>query len=311
VEVLSTIDQVRARTARARAAGGRVGLVPTMGALHAGHVSLIGAAVADGCDALVTVFVNPLQFAAGEDLDAYPRPIEADLAAAQAAGATWVFVPGDGEMYPQEPLTTVSVAGLGDVMEGASRPTHFAGVATVVTKLFAITGACRAYFGEKDFQQLAIVTRVAADLSLPVDVVGCPIVREPDGLALSSRNVYLTPDERTAAPVLHRALVEAADLIAAGERSVQAVRAHIEARITAEPLAHFDYAEVVDPTTMQPAELALPGVRILAAAQFGIPRLLDNVPTDPAGTSPAIALSTSDLEVSTGDRAPRRGGRDT
>lgn len=180
-----------------------------------------------------------------------------------------------------------------------------------MTKLFAITGACRAYFGEKDFQQLAIVTRVAADLSLPVDVVGCPIVREPDGLALSSRNVYLTPDERTAAPVLHRALVEAADLIAAGERSVQAVRAHIEARITAEPLAHFDYAEVVDPTTMQPAELALPGVRILAAAQFGIPRLLDNVPTDPAGTSPAIALSTSDPEVSTGDRAPRRGGRDT
>ena len=167
MEVLSTIDQVRARTARARAAGGRVGLVPTMGALHAGHVSLIGAAVADGCDALVTVFVNPLQFAAGEDLDAYPRPIEADLAAAQAAGATWVFVPGDGEMYPQEPLTTVSVAGLGDAMEGASRPTHFAGVATVVTKLFAITGACRAYFGEKDFQQLAIVTRVAADLSLP------------------------------------------------------------------------------------------------------------------------------------------------
>ena len=266
MEVLSTIEQVRDATAHVRAGGGTVGLVPTMGALHAGHVSLIGAAVADGCDALVTIFVNPLQFAAGEDLDAYPRPIEADLVAAEAAGAAWVFVPGDGEMYAQDPLTTVSVAGLGDGMEGASRPTHFAGVATVVTKLFAIAGACRAYFGEKDFQQLAIVTRLAADLSLPVDVIGCPIVREADGLALSSRNVYLTPEERAAAPVLHRALVEA-------------VRAHIEARLTAEPLAHFDYAEVVDPATMRPAEVALPGVRILAAAQFGIPRLLDNIAT--------------------------------
>ena len=168
---------------------------------------------------------------------------------------------------------------LGDAMEGASRPTHFAGVATVVTKLFAIAGACRAYFGEKDFQQLAIVTRLAADLSLPVDVVGCPIVREPDGLALSSRNVYLTPEERAAAPVLHRALVEAADLVASGERSVEVVRTHIATRVADEPLAQFDYAEVVDPATMVPAESALPGVRILAAAQFGIPRLLDNVAT--------------------------------
>ncbi len=277
MEVLTTIDQVRARTGEARASGHVVGLVPTMGALHDGHVSHIEAAIADGCDTLVTVFVNPLQFAEGEDLDAYPRPIEADLAAAGAAGAAWVFVPGDGEMYPDSPLTTVSVAALGDRLEGASRPTHFSGVATVVTKLFAIAGRCRAYFGEKDFQQLAVVTRLVADLSLPVEVLGCPIVREPDGLARSSRNVYLTSEQRAAAPVLHRALLEAADVVHAGERRADVVRALIENRIRSEPLAAFDYADVVDPATMRPIETIAVPVRLLAAAQFGIPRLLDNV----------------------------------
>lgn len=281
MEVLTTIDEVRDRTGTTRSSGRAVGLVPTMGALHEGHVSLIDAAIADGCDTLVTIFVNPLQFAEGEDLNAYPRPIEADLAAAEAADASWVFVPADGEMYPDPPLTTVSVASLGDAMEGATRPTHFAGVATVVTKLFGIAGPCRAYFGEKDFQQLAIVTRLAADLSLPVDVVGCPIVREPDGLARSSRNVYLTPEQRAAAPVLNRALAEAADAVASGERSGAVIRAAIERRVRAEPLADFDYAEVVDPATMTPVDDIDGDVRILAAAQFGTPRLLDNVAASP------------------------------
>ena len=284
MEVLTTIDEVRQRAASARTSGRRVGLVPTMGALHAGHVSLIDVAIADGCATLVTIFVNPLQFAEGEDLDAYPRPIEDDLAAAETAGAAWVFVPGDGEMYPEPPLTTVSVAGLGDRMEGAARPTHFSGVATVVTKLFAIAGSCRAYFGEKDFQQLAIVTRLAADLSLPVEVVGCPIVREHDGLARSSRNVYLSPEQRAAAPVLNRALVEAADAVGAGEGSGHAVRSMIERRIRAEPLADFDYADVVDPATMNPVDDITAEVRILAAARFGIPRLLDNVAARPPRT---------------------------
>ncbi|MEZ5383655.1 MAG: pantoate--beta-alanine ligase [Microthrixaceae bacterium] len=280
MDVLTTIDEVRAATGAARSAGRTVGLVPTMGALHEGHVSLMDAAIGDGCALLVTIFVNPLQFAAGEDLSAYPRPLEDDLAASDAAGATWCFVPADGEMYPTEPLTTVSVARLGDAMEGASRPTHFAGVATVVTKLFAIAGACRAYFGEKDFQQLAIVRQLASDLSMPVEVVGCPIVREPDGLARSSRNVYLTARERAAAPVLHRALSQAAEAVRGGETDPAAVLGAIEALVRAEPLAEFDYAAAVDPATMDPVAVTVPGVRLLAAARFGIPRLLDNVATD-------------------------------
>ena len=279
MRVVTTKAEARTRLDAERAAGRTVGLVPTMGALHEGHLSLVRAA-ASRCDLVVlTVFVNPLQFAAGEDLDAYPRPIERDLALAAEAGAHVAFTPDTDEMYPEPTATSVHVEGLTASMEGAARPSHFDGVTTVVTKLFAIAGPCRAFFGEKDFQQLAVVRRMAADLDLPVEVVGCPIVREADGLAMSSRNVYLDPEHRAAASVLHRALRAGAALVAEGERDPSVVRSHVREVVLAEPLARLDYAEVVDPDTLEgPGRLA-PGqpLRLLVAAHLGATRLLDNV----------------------------------
>ncbi len=278
MDVLTTKVALRARLDADRASGRSVGLVPTMGALHAGHLSLLAAA--RECDVVVlTVFVNPLQFGVGEDLDAYPRPIERDLALAEEHGADIVFTPTTGEMYPEPMVTTVHVDGLTATMEGATRPTHFDGVTTVVTKLFAIAGACRAYFGEKDYQQLAVVARMVADLDLPVSVVPCPIVREPDGLALSSRNVYLTAPERVAASVLHRALRAGAALIEAGERDAEVVRDHMADIVAREPLARPDYCEVVDAATLAPSATLVPGtsVRLMVAGGFGVPRLLDNL----------------------------------
>ncbi|MDQ4090828.1 MAG: pantoate--beta-alanine ligase [Actinomycetota bacterium] len=235
----------------ARAAGRTVGLVPTMGALHEGHASLIRRAAAE-CDvAAVTVFVNPLQFGPSEDFATYPGDLDADVDVAGAAGAAVVFAPPIDDMYPDgAPAVTVHVAGE-DVLEGASRPGHFDGVATVVAKLFNLAGPCRAYFGEKDWQQLRVVRRLVADLSFPVEVVACPTVREADGLALSSRNVRLSPEERRAATVLYRALTayparEMADVVAE------------------EPLATLDYAVV------------LPD-RLVIAARIGGVRLIDNV----------------------------------
>jgi pantoate--beta-alanine ligase len=279
MEVVTTKAAFRSRLDAERAAGRTVGLVPTMGALHDGHLSLIRAALAE-CDLVaLTVFVNPLQFAVGEDLDAYPRPLERDLDLAGSAGATVVFTPSTDEMYPRPTATTVHVEGLTASMEGASRPTHFDGVTTVVTKLFNIAGPCRAYFGEKDFQQLSVVRRMASDLDQPVEVVGCPIVREADGLAMSSRNVYLSPDERTAASVLNRALRAGAALVEQGERDPGAVAAHMAAVIGSEPRARIDYAEVVDPDTLERPGALEPGgrVRLLVAAGLGQTRLLDNV----------------------------------
>lgn len=254
-----------------------MGLVPTMGYLHAGHASLIAAAAADNDLVVVTSFVNPLQFAAGEDLDSYPSDPERDESVVAAAGGHVVFRPSRDEMYPRPMITTVSVAELSKVMEGASRPTHFDGVTTVVTKLFSIVGRCRAYFGEKDFQQLAIVRRMTADLSLPVDVVGCPTVREPDGLALSSRNVYLSPDERKAAPVLNRALRSGAAAIEAGESDASVVRAEMRSIIDAEPMARLDYVELADPETLAPLERCDSRARLFGAVRFGRARLIDNV----------------------------------
>lgn len=279
MDVLTTKAAMRAHLDGLRAQGRTVGLVPTMGALHDGHLSLVRAAAAE-CDVVaITIFVNPLQFAAGEDLDAYPRPIERDLELAAGAGVTVAFTPDTAEMYPTPTATNVHVEGLTSVMEGAARPTHFDGVTTVVTKLFNIAGPCRAYFGEKDFQQLSVVRRMAADLDQPVTVVGCPIVREPDGLAMSSRNVYLSPDERTAAAVLNRALRAGAALVERGERSPAAVAGRMAEVVAAEPLARLDYAEAVDPATLQAPDALVPGheVRLLVAAGLGSTRLLDNV----------------------------------
>lgn len=279
MQVISTKEEFRRLLDAERLAGRSVGLVPTMGALHAGHRSLIDAAGAE-CDVVaLTIFVNPLQFAAGEDLSAYPRPIERDLELAASAGVSVVFTPTTEEMYPVPTATTVHVAGLTTSMEGAARPTHFDGVTTVVTKLFNLAGACRAYFGEKDFQQLAVITRMAADLDQPVEVIACPILREADGLALSSRNIYLSPEDRAAAVVLSRSLWRAEQLILGGERDARAVAAALMAWVGEEARAELEYAQVVDAATLEPVDELRPGavLRLIMTVRFGTTRLLDNL----------------------------------
>jgi pantoate--beta-alanine ligase len=277
VKVHETIDGFRRALDAERHAGRVVGLVPTMGYLHAGHRSLMDAAVAGADVAALTIFVNPLQFAPTEDLSSYPRDLDRDLAMAREAGITHVFQPSVDEMYPVPVVTTVSVAGVSATLEGASRPTHFAGVATVVAKLFSIAGPCRAFFGEKDFQQLAVVRAMVRDLSIPVEIVGCATVREPDGLALSSRNVYLSPAERAAAPVLHRALQAGRATVLAGERDADAVRRTMHEIVATEPLARLDYAEVVSAATFEVPRPLAGELRLLIAARFSKARLIDNV----------------------------------
>jgi pantoate--beta-alanine ligase len=274
VRVLETIAEFSAALDAERRAARSVGLVPTMGALHDGHASLVERAARD-CDVVaVTIFVNPLQFGANEDLDAYPRTLDADVKLAEQAGAALVFAPTVREMYADGTATTVSVASdMTGVLEGASRPGHFDGVATVVAKLFAMAGRCRAYFGEKDFQQLAVVRRMAADLSFPVEVVPCPTVRADDGLALSSRNAYLTEDERRAAPVLHRALQTGATALAAGEDPEPVMAAEL----ATEPLVTTEYAVVVDAATLQRPAALVGDLRLLVAARLPSARLIDNL----------------------------------
>jgi pantoate--beta-alanine ligase len=279
MQVISTKSEFRRGLDAERSAGRSVGLVPTMGALHAGHRSLIDAARRD-CDVVaLTIFVNPLQFAVGEDLSAYPRPIQRDLELAAEAGVSVVFTPTVEEMYPVPTATTVHVDGLTASMEGAARPTHFDGVTTVVTKLFNLAGPCRAYFGEKDFQQLAVITRMAADLDQPVEIVPCPIVREADGLALSSRNIYLSPEDRAAAVVLSRSLKRAQQVILDGERDAGAVSAALAGWVLEEPRAELEYAEVVDAASLEPLVDLRSGamVRLVMTARFGSTRLLDNL----------------------------------
>jgi pantoate--beta-alanine ligase len=277
VKTLHAIAELRPLLEGERAAGRSVGLVPTMGYLHEGHLSLMRQARADTDVTVASIFVNPLQFGVGEDLDAYPRDLDRDGRLAEAAGVDLLFVPSADEMFPQPVLTTVSVGQVSEPLEGTARPGHFAGVATVVAKLFAIVGPCRAYFGEKDFQQLAVVRRMARDLSLPVEVVGCPTARELDGLALSSRNSYLTAGEREAAPVVYRALRAGVAAILAGERDPTPVRALMGQIIEAEPLAQLDYAEVVDADSFRIPEPLAGNLRLLAAVRFGGARLIDNV----------------------------------
>lgn len=272
-----TIRGLRVRLAEARAAGRAVGLVPTMGFLHAGHCSLIERARAENDVVVVSIFVNPLQFNPGEDFDDYPRDLDRDLEMCAKAGADLVFVPDTQEMYPESVATTVRLGTLADVLCGASRRGHFDGVATVVAKLFSIVGECSAYFGEKDFQQLTIVSRMASDLSLPVRVVGCSTVRESDGLALSSRNAYLSEAERSQAPVLRRALEAGAALVQSGETDPTAVEAEMASVIATAPLAEIDYTAAVPSSTLV-ADGPLRGdVRLLVAVRFGKARLIDNI----------------------------------
>ena len=277
MKLLHTIAEVRHLHDEARRDGKRVGLVPTMGYLHDGHASLMRAAAQDNDLVTATIFVNPLQFGPSEDLASYPRDLEADMVLAEAAGVDVIFAPEAAEMYPERRvLTTVGVSALAQRWEGASRPGHFEGVATVVAKLFAIAGECRAYFGEKDYQQLQVVKRMAFDLSLPVEVIGCPIIREPDGLAMSSRNVYLDTAERRAATVLKRSIDQAGEAALAGETSARRLEELVRQIIVSEPLARLDYVAVVDTATLEPLERVVGEARLLLTAKVGKPRLLDN-----------------------------------
>jgi pantoate--beta-alanine ligase len=276
-EVVHTVADLRQAIARRRIVGSQIGFVPTMGALHDGHLSLMRRSVSD-CDAtVVSVFVNPLQFGPREDLSAYPRDLDRDVALAESAGVGLVFAPPVEEMYPAPLLTTVAVREISQPFEGESRPTHFAGVTTVVAKLFNLVGPCCAYFGEKDWQQLTVVRRMVEDLSFDVDVIGCETVRERDGLALSSRNAYLGTAERAAAPILHNALVAGAEAIARGDRDAEHVVAMMSEMIDAEPLASLDYVAVVDAASLNVVEPLAGELRLLGAARFGKARLIDNV----------------------------------
>lgn len=274
--VIDRRDGFRKALDAERAAGRAIGLVPTMGSLHAGHTSLMARAAAE-CDVVVaTLFVNPLQFGRREDLATYPRDPDGDRDKAESAGVAYLFAPSQEEMFPEPPLTRVTVGRLGEVLEGAIRPGHFEGVATIVAKLLSLAGACRAYFGEKDYQQLAVIRRITADLSLPAEIVGCPTVRAPDGLALSSRNGYLTPSQRSIAPTLHQALqagAAAAHTAAAAEH----VRAVMVAIVASQNAFQLDYAEVVDPSDLTPLTTMDRDARLLIAARLGGTRLIDNL----------------------------------
>ena len=252
MERLESKEEVRSSVAQARRDGRTLALVPTMGALHEGHLSLVRAARERADVVTVSIFVNPTQFAPNEDLDRYPRDIEGDIAKLQAEGADFVFTPGVEEMYPPGAVTSVDPGPLATVLEGEVRPTHFAGVATIVAKLFAITSPDLAFFGEKDYQQLLVVRALARDLDCPVTVVGCPVVRELDGLAMSSRNVHLSREQRAAAPVLYRALTEAVRKAEHGQASVAVVEAAMTEALAYEPLLLADYAVVRDAQTLEP-----------------------------------------------------------
>jgi pantoate--beta-alanine ligase len=278
--VVTTIFDARVSVSAAKAGGKSVGLVPTMGALHEGHARLIERCRDETDYVVVSSFVNPTQFGPTEDFERYPRSPEADRLVCERAGADLIFAPGVAEMYPggREASTLVEVPGLSDVLEGASRPGHFRGVATVVLKLFAIVQPDLAYFGAKDYQQQLVIRRMVADLNLPVTVRTVPTVREPDGLALSSRNRYLDPDQRRAAVVLSRALERARQAVAGGERDANRVRQVLTETIESEQRARLDYAEVADPETLEPLAEIEParGAVGLLAVRVGTTRLIDN-----------------------------------
>jgi pantoate--beta-alanine ligase len=280
MRVLRSASEFSSNLEDARVAGLSVGLVPTMGALHEGHRSLVERAHRECGFVAVTIFVNPLQFNDKGDLDAYPRTLEADLLVLSEAGADVVLVPGVEEMYPDhpaDPATTVHVGVVTDKLEGAARPGHFDGVATVVTKLFCMAGRCRAYFGEKDFQQVAVVSRLARDLLLPVEVVACATVREPDGLALSSRNARLSTADRKRALVISLALFAGAAQVSAGEDDPESVRSTMSSVLATEPEVLPEYVAVVDPLDLSEPDRLDGEVRLLIAARVGQVRLIDNV----------------------------------
>ena len=273
----STIVAIRAALDEARATGARVGLVPTMGALHEGHLSLIRAARAENDVVVVSIFVNPTQFGPREDYAKYPRDLEADMLLVEQAGGDLVFDPSAEEMYAGDHSTWVDVEGLTAGLCGRSRPGHFRGVCTVVTKLFAICQPDRAYFGEKDAQQLAVIQRMVRDLNTRTQIVPCPIVREADGLAMSSRNVRLSPEARVQAPALHRALRAARAAVDAGERSSEAVEELVRRTLAEAPLGDIDYVEIVGADDLAPMTTMCGTCLIALAVRFGDVRLIDNI----------------------------------
>lgn len=276
MEIITTVSEMKARVSEWKAQGLTIGLTPTMGALHEGHMSLMEAARKD-CDRVVaSVFVNPLQFGPDEDYDNYPRDLERDAGIAESKGVDVVFHPSVEEMYPENYNTYVVMETLTDTLCGASRPGHFRGVCTVVNKLFNIVQPDKAFFGQKDAQQLAIIMRMVADLNMNLEVVGCPIVREDDGLAKSSRNTYLSAEERTAALCLSCAIFKAKEMIEGGERDSATIAKAVTDTIEEEPLARIDYVEVVNLGNMQPVE-TLPERGLVAIAVYiGSTRLIDN-----------------------------------
>jgi len=277
LDIVRTVSDLRATVAAWRMAGEIIGLVPTMGALHDGHLSLVSAARTQATRVVATIFVNPKQFAAGEDLDCYPRDEAGDAAALAAAGCDLLFAPSVTAVYPAGFATQVRVPGLSDVLDGVARPGHFDGVATVVTKLLNMVGADAAFFGEKDWQQLAIIRRLAADLDIATAIVGCPVVRAADGLALSSRNAYLTADERADAVALPVALHAAARALVKGV-ALDGVLIAARAAIAEAGFGQVDYVTLTDAASLRMLERFDRPARLLGAAWIGRTRLIDNVP---------------------------------
>ena len=276
-----TVTTIREVRQWRRAATGEVGLVPTMGYLHAGHLSLVERARRENAPVAASIFVNPTQFGPTEDLALYPRDLDRDRAFLEAAGCDLLFAPAVEEMYAEGAETTVEVGSIAAPLEGERRPGHFRGVATVVLKLFGIVRPDRAYFGQKDAQQLAVIRKMVRDLDVPVEIVGCPTVREPDGLAMSSRNAYLEADDRRAATVLYRALAAAQDRWAQGERSAGALRSAMRAVLDAEPRAKTEYVSVADPATLRELDDVQGSAIISMAVVLGRSRLIDNLVLEP------------------------------
>jgi pantoate--beta-alanine ligase len=269
--------EIHSRVRDVQQRGGRVGFVPTMGALHAGHVSLLETARRE-CDYVVaSIFVNPTQFGPQEDFSKYPRHLDADLKICADAGVDAVFHPTPETMYPAGYATFVDVTGLSEILEGKFRPGHFRGVATIVLKLFQIVPADKAYFGQKDFQQQTIIRRMCAELNVPIEIRVCPTVREPDGLALSSRNVYLSADERRSALALSKSLRLAEQRVLAGQSDLEAIRQEMRGILTGTPHVRLEYATLIHPDTLEEVERALPTLVAIVAARVGTTRLIDNL----------------------------------
>jgi pantoate--beta-alanine ligase len=277
MKIAGRIDETRAASRTARHAGQRVSLVPTMGALHDGHLSLVRRAKAEAGFVVVSIFVNPLQFGPGEDFNKYPRTFGHDQAVLQREGMDLIFAPSVAEMYPKGAVTYVNVDGLSERLDGKSRPGHFRGVATVVSKLFHIVEPDVAFFGQKDAAQVAILKRMVSDLNLPVEIVVCPIVREPDGLAMSSRNVYLDPGQRRQALVLSRSLRRAQELFLHGERRADRIGDAARKVFAEEPAVRLDYLSIVDPDSLESVNDTAPGTLVAVAAYVGATRLIDNI----------------------------------